>query len=234
MCNITFCFTKTARPRLGFICGIHVRNPYSEFTDRISHHTSLWVDERTDFTSERDQGSRTIIQTARSIIASKLWPEQRKNSDAIAKEASRILEIALQRRRTFFSGKSAGSILSGLFYWLGIVFNSARTQREIAISLNTSDVTVRESSREWMEYFNDLFRADFSTRARAAQDLLCVSEAGNGSGNFDALLLDVIDTTLRYCIGDKNANMIYSFLKRESCSKAGDTATASIFLRTAA
>jgi transcription initiation factor TFIIIB Brf1 subunit/transcription initiation factor TFIIB len=91
-------------------------------------------------------------------FTSKLWRDDQGVAVAVAKESSRIIHIAYQRRPTFFSGKSAKGILAGLFYHLGYIHNSAKTQKQIAQSLNTTDMTVRSSCRDWTTYFPDLFR----------------------------------------------------------------------------
>ena len=38
---------------------------------------------------------------------------------------------------------------------------------------------------------------------------------------FDALLLESVDETIRYCLGDTNAQLIYSYLERKGISQQG-------------
>jgi hypothetical protein len=92
-------------------------------------------------------------------LSSKLWPDQPAVAEAMAKEASQIIQISFERKCTFFSGKSAKGVLSGLFYFLGIMHSNFKTQREIARGLNTTDATVRMSYRDWLMCFPDLFPA---------------------------------------------------------------------------
>jgi hypothetical protein len=37
----------------------------------------------------------------------------------------------------------------------------------------------------------------------------------SSTGEFDALLLESVDETIRYCLGDVNAQLIYSYLERK-------------------
>jgi transcription initiation factor TFIIIB Brf1 subunit/transcription initiation factor TFIIB len=89
--------------------------------------------------------------------ASKLWRDQ-SIAESIATEASHIITTVYKRRHIFFSGKSAKRVLSGIFYLLGMKNNAKKTQKQIANTLNTNDVTVRDSYRDWLDNFPDLFR----------------------------------------------------------------------------
>ena len=90
------------------------------------------------------------------LYASKLW-EDKLTSELIASETSKIIKAVYKKKSAFFSGKSAKGVLSGIFYLLGIKNKVKKTQRDIARSLNTNDVTVRDSYREWLDTFPDLF-----------------------------------------------------------------------------
>jgi transcription initiation factor TFIIIB Brf1 subunit/transcription initiation factor TFIIB len=87
--------------------------------------------------------------------ASKLWHDQA-TAKAIATEASQIIHAVNKRNRVFFSGKSEKGLLSGLFYLLSIKNNAKKTQRELARSLNTNDVTVRAFYRDWLKIYPEL------------------------------------------------------------------------------
>jgi transcription initiation factor TFIIIB Brf1 subunit/transcription initiation factor TFIIB len=91
--------------------------------------------------------------------ASKVWQGQQLIVESIAAETSQIIKSVNKRSPIFFSGKSEKRILSGIFYLLGTK-KAKKTQREIARSLNTNDVTVRASYRDWLENFPDLFSAE--------------------------------------------------------------------------
>jgi transcription initiation factor TFIIIB Brf1 subunit/transcription initiation factor TFIIB len=87
----------------------------------------------------------------------KVWRSQPEIAKAMADEASSIIQAGLERKPTFFSGKSAKGVTAGLFYHLGFVRGCAKTQAEIAKSLETTDMTVRASSRDWLNNFLELF-----------------------------------------------------------------------------
>ena len=87
----------------------------------------------------------------------KVWRDQPEIAKAIADEASEFIQIGLEEKPIFFSGKSAKGVASGLFYHLGFVRGCPKTQAEIAKSLETTDMTVRASFRDWLNSFMDLF-----------------------------------------------------------------------------
>jgi transcription initiation factor TFIIIB Brf1 subunit/transcription initiation factor TFIIB len=91
------------------------------------------------------------------LYASKLWRDQ-SIAELIAAEASDIIRTVYQRQRIFFSGKSEKRVLAGIFYLLGIKNKAKKTQKQIALSLNTNDVTVRNSYRDWLDNFPEFFR----------------------------------------------------------------------------
>jgi transcription initiation factor TFIIIB Brf1 subunit/transcription initiation factor TFIIB len=93
-------------------------------------------------------------------FASKIWQDQPKTAETIAREASKIVRIAYRRNSIFFSGKSKRGIVGGLFYCLGLSLGSLKTQREIARSLNTTEMTVRAFSRDWPKQFPNLIKCE--------------------------------------------------------------------------
>jgi hypothetical protein len=76
----------------------------------------------------------------------------------------------------FFSGKSAKGIIGGLFYLLGHRFHALRTQKEIAVCLNATEMTIRASSRKWLKEFPDSF-----------QDVCEMMRESEGSKRFPSL-----------------------------------------------
>jgi transcription initiation factor TFIIIB Brf1 subunit/transcription initiation factor TFIIB len=102
------------------------------------------------FTTKRLSSKKVLI------CASKLW-QDKSIAEAMASEASRIIKTAYEKKSVFFSGKSEKGLLAGIFYLLGRKNKAIKTQREIARSLNTNDVTVRSSYREWIDAFPELF-----------------------------------------------------------------------------
>jgi hypothetical protein len=83
--------------------------------------------------------------------AQKIWPGQDKVAAEIAAEALVIIREKYETEPTFFSGKSTRRLVGGLFYLLGQRYGNLKTQRQIAVSLNTTEVTMRASCREWAE-----------------------------------------------------------------------------------
>lgn len=98
----------------------------------------------------------------RYIVASahKIWQDQPLTAEAVASEALRIVDLAHRRNSIFFSGKSKRGIIGGLFYCLGSRLSPFKTQKEIARSLGTTEMTVRASSRDWQKQFPDLVKGE--------------------------------------------------------------------------
>jgi hypothetical protein len=87
--------------------------------------------------------------------ALKLWQDPA-IAEPITEEASQIIKTIHLKNRIFLSGKSEKGLLSGLFYLLSIKNEARKTQREIARELNTNDVTVRTSYRDWLNIHPEL------------------------------------------------------------------------------
>jgi hypothetical protein len=103
---------------------------------------------------------RPTFEQVRSC-SHKLWQGEPSTADVIASEASLILIQAYEKKPFFFSGKSEKGILSGLFYHLGRKHDSIKTQQTIAKSLDTTEMTVRTSYRDWIAQFPDLLTTSF-------------------------------------------------------------------------
>jgi transcription initiation factor TFIIIB Brf1 subunit/transcription initiation factor TFIIB len=93
-------------------------------------------------------------------FANKIWQDQPKTAETVATEASKTVHTAYRRNSAFFSGKSKRRVVAGLFYCLGLSLGSFKTQRQIAESLSTTEMTVRVSSRDWHEQFPDLVKCE--------------------------------------------------------------------------
>jgi hypothetical protein len=101
-----------------------------------------------------------------SSYAYEVW-QDRSTAELMASEASLIIKTVRKRRCVFFSGKSEKGLLAGVFYLLGRKNKAMKTQREIARSLNTNDVTVRSSYREWLDAFPYLFDQNISIESHS-------------------------------------------------------------------
>lgn len=93
-----------------------------------------------------------ILKAAREV-----WGCQ-STADKIAKETFEIITKTSEEKLDFYSGKSSRAILGGLFYLLGIKYAAVKTQKEVAVKLYTTDVTIRYSYRRWLEAFSDFFQ----------------------------------------------------------------------------
>ena len=102
----------------------------------------------------KGEGTRILNRIGEQEIlslAQKIWQSQNQVATEIASETLAVIREKYETDPTFFSGKSAKGIVAGLFYLLGQRYGSIRTQRQIALGLNTTEVTIRASSREWTQ-----------------------------------------------------------------------------------
>jgi len=116
---------------------------------------------------EQNNGLERFSRSQVLSYSSMVWEDKQPIAKLIAAETSRIIQTVNKRRPTFFSGKSEKGLLSGIFYLLSLKNKAMKTQREIARSLKTTDVTVRASYRKWLQEFPDLFS---DLRATFAED----------------------------------------------------------------
>jgi hypothetical protein len=111
-----------------------------------------------DTVNEQQNNGLERLSSAQVLsYASVIWRDKQSMAKLIATETSHIIQIVSKRRPTFFSGKSEKGLLCGIFYLLSLKNKALKTQREIARSLNTTDVTLRASYRKWLKGFPDLF-----------------------------------------------------------------------------
>lgn len=96
--------------------------------------------------------------TARAISnsAKSLWRNQPEVARKIALQTENII-LQIQKKGEFLAGRTMKGVLGGLFYLLGFRYDNMKTQKEIAASLKTNEVTIRLSYRRWLCRFPDLF-----------------------------------------------------------------------------
>ena len=99
---------------------------------------------------------RRIPPAEISVAARSVWLNK-SIADTIALETIKIMNQTYIRKFAFFNGKSAKSIVGGLFYILGFRHDAVKKQNELADQLGTTDVSIRVSYRKWLETFPDLF-----------------------------------------------------------------------------
>jgi hypothetical protein len=85
-----------------------------------------------------------------------IWAD-RKIADKIALETIETINKTYYRKLSFFNGRKAKSIVGGLFYLLGYKYDAVKKQNELADKLGTTDHSIRDSYRKWLETFPDLF-----------------------------------------------------------------------------
>ena len=130
---------------------------------------------------ERNHILSRIGQESILSFAQEIWRDQHSVAAKITSEALNVICETYQTNPAFFSGKSAKGILGGLFYLLGYRFSMVKTQKEIARSLNATDMTIRASYRVWLKEFPDLFQ-DVNEQIRRTRE----------SGRFSSLDMSFI------------------------------------------
>jgi transcription initiation factor TFIIIB Brf1 subunit/transcription initiation factor TFIIB len=91
-----------------------------------------------------------------SIATRTIWHDKA-IANKIAQDTDELISQAYKRKFAFFNGKSSKCIVGGLFYIMGYRYDSIKKQRELADKLDTTDVTIRASYKQWLETFPDLF-----------------------------------------------------------------------------
>ena len=111
-------------------------------------------------TARKHEANERITDRYIVAFAGKIWQDQPKIAEKIAREASKIIRIVYRSNSIFFSGRSKRGVVAGLFYCLGLSLGSFKTQIEIARSLSTTEMTVRAFSREWPKQFPELVKCE--------------------------------------------------------------------------
>jgi hypothetical protein len=160
-----------------------------------------------------------------------LWPNK-KTAGKITTGAVKIINQVCKRKFSFCNGKSLRCIMGGLFYLLGFRYDDPRKQREIAIVLQITDVSIRSSYKQWLKEFPDLFQdviAKLSDQAlqhncypivrlQSQTALIGSRKVDDELGNqerlktFDQILLKAIDETL-LSLGETTKVSIYTYIE---------------------
>jgi CRP-like cAMP-binding protein len=98
-----------------------------------------------------DRLSSEVVAATRAVWSDQVLAEK------IAASALELITKANKSKFAFFSGKSSRGLIGGLFYLLGFRYDVEKKQKELAEKLGTTDVTIRNSYRKWLEEFPDLF-----------------------------------------------------------------------------
>ena len=104
--------------------------------------------------------------------ANETWEGQGQVAKGMASKAMTLVLRAYEKNPAFFGNKSRKWILGGLFYLLGQRSGAAKTQKQIARSLGTTEMTIRASCREWLTQFPEFWSETHRVRCgcRAISD----------------------------------------------------------------
>jgi hypothetical protein len=86
-----------------------------------------------------------------------LWTNK-KIAGKITADVIKIVNTVCSRNFSFCNGKSLRCQVGGLLYLMGFRYDYPKKQREIAFSLQITDVSVRLYYKKWLKEFPDLFQ----------------------------------------------------------------------------
>jgi hypothetical protein len=86
-----------------------------------------------------------------------LWLDK-KVSGKIATDAIKIMNYVIKRNFSFCNGKNIKCLSGGLLYLLSYRYDDPRTQREIALVLQITDISIRLYYKRWLREFPELFQ----------------------------------------------------------------------------
>jgi len=86
-----------------------------------------------------------------------LWLNKRV-SGKIATDAIKIMNYVIKRNFSFCNGKNIKCLSGGLLYLLSYRYDDPRTQREIALVLQITDISIRLYYKRWLREFPELFQ----------------------------------------------------------------------------
>jgi len=113
--------------------------------------------------------SRRLSHTEVLFWANTMWEDQKQAAESIASRATRLICKAYERNPAFFESKSKKWILGGLFYLLARGHGQPKTQKQIAKTLDTNEMTIRASYREWLRIFPELYTKPTKTQSTTLQ-----------------------------------------------------------------
>jgi CheY-like chemotaxis protein len=117
--------------------------------------------------SSKGYASRKLSDVDALCWANKTWEGQKQIAESMALKAIRLAREAYEKNPAFFESRSRKWILGGLFYLLGKRNGVAKTQKQMAQSLDTNEMTIRASYREWLAQFPEFWSETTQNRMRA-------------------------------------------------------------------
>lgn len=91
------------------------------------------------------------------IFSEMLWSDK-KISGKITSDVIKIMNKVYRKNFLFGNGKSLRCPLGGLFYLLGHRYGDPKKQREVALVLQTTEVSIRIYYKQWLRDFPELFQ----------------------------------------------------------------------------
>jgi hypothetical protein len=126
---------------------------------KLSEHDSTAarkLEENIDRSGNNDDLRRLGVADVLNY-SSRIWRGQDHVAEMMTSETVRILRKAHEKTPTFFRDKSKKWVLGGLFYLVGRKMNAAKTQKHIARCLDTDEMTIKNSYREWFRHFPEFW-----------------------------------------------------------------------------
>ncbi len=92
-----------------------------------------------------------------TVFSKMLWSDK-KISGKITRDVIKIMNQVYRKNFLFCNGKSWRCPLGGLFYLLGHRYDDPKRQKEIALALQTTEVSIRTYYKQWLRDFPELFQ----------------------------------------------------------------------------
>ncbi len=92
-----------------------------------------------------------------TVFSQILWSDK-KISGKITNDVIKIMNQVYRKNFLFCNGKTWRCPLGGLFYLLGHRYNDPKRQKEIALALQTTEVSIRTYYKQWLRDFPELFQ----------------------------------------------------------------------------
>jgi transcription initiation factor TFIIIB Brf1 subunit/transcription initiation factor TFIIB len=138
----------------GYAANLAVGSEVAKRTDDASFNSTL----KDDLLPEIERITQSLLKVQEIMFAAHLLWQNKKTAKKIATDAVKIINQVCKRKFSFCNGKNLRCIVGGLFYLLGFKYDDPKKQREIAVALKITDVSIRASYRRWLKEFPDLFQ----------------------------------------------------------------------------
>ena len=114
-------------------------------------------DLREEFLPDLERITHSLRKVQEIMVAAHLlWPNKN-TARKITADTVKIINQVYKRKFSFCNGKSLRCIVGGLFYLLSFRYDDPKKQREIALALQITDVSIRTFYKKWLNEFPELF-----------------------------------------------------------------------------